>query len=121
MPLSARAAYPALAPAIGRLARVEPTLAERREDLDATQGGLAVVTGAAEARLTRSDADRERERARLEKELRNVESQLNATNARLADAGFTGRAPAAVVEQTSRRAAELADQAIALQSRLKGD
>ncbi|HLB45293.1 MAG TPA: class I tRNA ligase family protein, partial [Candidatus Limnocylindrales bacterium] len=117
----ARAAYPALAPAIGRLARVQPTLVERREDLDATAGGLAVVSGAAEARLTRSDADRERERARLVKELRNVEAQLSATSARLEDAGFTGRAPAAVVEQTRRRAAELTDQAQALQSRLKGD
>jgi hypothetical protein len=39
----------------------------------------------------------------------------------LADAGFTGGAPAAVIEQTRRRAAELADQATALQSRLKGD
>ena len=117
----ARAAYPALAPAIGRLARVQPTLVERREDLDATAGGLAVVSGAAEARLTRSDADRERERARLVKELRNVEAQLSATSARLEDAGFTGRAPAAVVEQTRRKAAELTDQAQALQSRLKGD
>ena len=118
---NARAAYSGLAPAIGRLARVRPTLVERREDLDATSGGLAVVSGAAEARLTRSDADRERERARLEKELRSVEAQASATSARLADAGFTGRAPADVVEQVRRRAAELADQAQALQSRLKGD
>jgi valyl-tRNA synthetase len=117
----ARAAYSGLAPAIGRLARVQPTLVERREDLDATAGGLAVVSGAAEARLTRSDADREREKARLVKELGNIEAQLDATSARLADAGFIGRAPAGVVEQTRRRAAELADQAQALQSRLKGN
>jgi valyl-tRNA synthetase len=94
---------------------------ERREDLDASAGGLTVISGAAEARLTRSDADREREKARLVKELRNVEAQLAATSARLADDGFTGRAPATVVEQTRRRAAELADQAQALESRLKGD
>jgi valyl-tRNA synthetase len=83
--------------------------------------GLATVTGAAEARLARSDADKERERARLEKELRNIEAQLAATNARLADAGFTGRAPAEVVEQTRRRAAELTQQKTALESRVSGE
>jgi valyl-tRNA synthetase len=117
---SARAAYEPLAPAIGRLARVRPTLAAERSALDDGAGGLAVVTTAAEARLVRSDADRARERARLEKELRNTEAQLSATDARLADEGFVGRAPQAVVEQTRRRAAELRDQVVALRARLEG-
>ena len=116
----ARAAYPALAPAIGRLARVRPALVERRAALDADPGGLTVVSGAAEARLTRSDADRSRERSRLEKELRNIDAQLSATEARLADQGFVGRAPQAVIEQTRHRAAELRDQAAALRSRFEG-
>jgi valyl-tRNA synthetase len=114
----ARAAYPEMAAALARLARVEPTLVADRPVLG---DGLATVTGAAEARLTRSDADRERERARLDKELRNVDAQLAATNARLADAGFTDRAPAEVVEQTRRRAAELTEQKAALESRVKGE
>ncbi len=114
----ARAAYPEMAAALARLARVEPTLVAERPVLG---DGLSTVTGAAEARLTRSDADRDRERARLDKELRNVDAQLAATNARLADVGFTGRAPADVVEQTRRRAAELTEQKAALESRVKGD
>jgi valyl-tRNA synthetase len=114
----ARAAYPQMAAALARLARIQPTLVDQRPVLG---DGLATVTNAAEARLTRSDADREREQARLEKELRNVEAQLAATNARLADAGFTGRAPADVVQQTRRRAAELIEQQAALQARVKGE
>ncbi len=113
----ARAAYGQMAAALARLGRVQPVLVEDRAAL---ADGLAVVTAVAEARLTRSAADREREQARLEKELRNVDAQLAATNARLADSGFTGRAPAEVVEQTRRRAAELAEQSAALKSRLKG-
>ncbi|MEP7361359.1 MAG: class I tRNA ligase family protein, partial [Chloroflexota bacterium] len=114
----AQAAYSSMSSALARLARITPTLVADRAALT---DGLAVVTGASEARLSRSDADRERERARLEKELRNVEAQLAATNARLVDTGFTGRAPAEVVEATRRRAAELAEQAAALQSRVQGD
>ncbi|MDL2334518.1 MAG: class I tRNA ligase family protein, partial [Chloroflexota bacterium] len=113
----ARAAYAQMDAALARLARVQPTLVDDRAALGE---GLAVVTGVAEARLTRSAADREREQSRLEKELRNVDAQLAATNTRLADSGFTGRAPAEVVEQTRRRAAELAEQSAALKSRLKG-
>ncbi|MEO8626270.1 MAG: class I tRNA ligase family protein, partial [Candidatus Limnocylindrales bacterium] len=113
----ARAAYAQMDGALARLARVQPALVDERAAL---ADGLAVVTGAAEARLTRSQADREREQARLEKELRNVDAQLAATSSRLADSGFTGRAPAEVVEQTRRRAAELAEQSAALKSRLKG-
>jgi valyl-tRNA synthetase len=110
----ARAAFPALAPAIGRLARVQPSLAEDRATLE---DGLAVVTAFAEARLTRSQASRERERVRLEKEIANLQAQLSATEARLADVNFTGRAPATVVDKARRHALELAGQIAALTDR----
>ena len=59
--------------------------------------------------------------ARLEKELRNIEAALEASDKRLEDPNFTGRAPAEVVEQAQRRAAELREQAAALRARLGRD
>ena len=115
----ARDAYSQLETAVGRLARVRPTLLERREDLDSLAApGLAVITPTAEARLLRSDSDRERERTRLTKELRSVESQLSATEVRLADEAFVSKAPAHIVEQARQRADELRAQVGVLQSRL---
>jgi valyl-tRNA synthetase len=114
----ARAAYPDMAAALARLTRVTPTIVDDRASLG---DGLAIVTTVAEARLARSAADTQREKARLEKELRNVEAQRAAINARLADSGFIGRAPANVVEEARKREAELEAQVAALQARLKGE
>jgi valyl-tRNA synthetase len=116
---SAREAFADLQSVVERLARIRATTVDERAALDddAAQS-LSVVTPFGEARLIRSDADRERERARLEKELRNSEAALEAADRRLEDPNFTGRAPAAVVEQASRRAAELREQVAALRARL---
>ena len=116
----ARDAYPALETALGRLARVRPTRVDGRETLDGEAStGLAVISPTGEARLLRSDADRERERGRLEKELRAVESQLAAAEARLSDHAFVARAPENVVEHARRRAGELREQAEALRARMR--
>jgi valyl-tRNA synthetase len=117
---SAREAFADLQSVVERLARIQATRVETRDALDsAGVESLSVVTPFGEARLIRSNADRERERARLEKELRNSEAALEAADRRLEDPNFVGRAPAAVVEQASRRAAELRDQVAALRARLK--
>jgi len=117
----ARAAYPDLEAAIGRLARIRPALVAERDALDdAAADGVPVVTTSGEARLVRSEANRARERSRLEKELRNIEAQLTATESRLADAGFVSRAPQPVVDQARRKHAELSDQAAALKARIEG-
>jgi len=113
-----RAAFADLGPTLNRLARVRSTAVDDRTDLDSAARAIAVVTSFGEARLIRSDADREREQARLEKELRNAQSALEASDKRLEDPNFTGRAPAAVVEQAQRRAAELREQVAALRARL---
>jgi valyl-tRNA synthetase len=112
----ARAAYPDMAAAVARLARVTPTLIADRAALGSA-AGLAVVTAGAEARLARSEADRQRERARLEKELHKLDAQLGAARARLADADFTRRAPAPVVDQARQRVADLEGQFAALTAR----
>ncbi len=115
-----RDAYTALEGAIGRLARVRPTLVAQRAALDGRAGGgLAVVTPGAEARLTRSAADRARERDRLAKELRNIEVQLSATEARLGDESFVSRAPQPVVDQVRQRAVELREHAATLNARME--
>jgi valyl-tRNA synthetase len=54
----------------------------------------------------------------LTKELQGAEAALAATDKKLEDPNFTGRAPAAVVEQAQRRAAELREQIAALKARL---
>jgi valyl-tRNA synthetase len=58
--------------------------------------------------------------ARLEKELAEAESHLAAARARLANAAFTERAPAAVVQGARDREAELAAQVDRLRARLAG-
>jgi valyl-tRNA synthetase len=116
---SARAAFDDLQPVVERLARIRATTVADRGALDGSgDASLSVVTAFGEARLMRTDADRERERGRLQKELRNSEAALDAADKRLEDENFTSRAPAAVVEQASRRAAELREQVAALRARL---
>ena len=60
------------------------------------------------------------DRARLEKELAEAETHLAAARARLANAAFTDRAPAAVVEGAREREAELTAQVERLRARLAG-
>ncbi len=120
--VDARAAFGPLSTALSRLARIQPRLVVGRDELDQeSPDGLAVIATNAEARLSRSAADRERERERLAKELRNTEAQLQGVEARLADASFTARAPAQVVEQARLRGTELTELAAALRARLEGD
>ena len=117
---AAGATYVALESAVGRLARIRPQLAATRDELDAgSSKGLAVITASGEARLERSDADREKERGRLDKELQQVRSQLAAAESRLSDHNFVSRAPADVVKEARNRAAELREHATALEARTR--
>jgi len=60
----------------------------------------------------------ERDRERLEKELREVDGRLAAARARLADPAFTTRAPVAIVAGAREREAELAAQAARIRVQL---
>ena len=114
-----RDAYAQMGSVVGRLARIQPSLVATRAELDEEGGGgLAVITGNGEARLSRSEADREREMARLRKDLAQIESQLAAAEARLSDDAFVTRAPANVVEGARSRVNELRAQADALRERI---
>ena len=114
-----RRAYVEMAPGLARLARVRPELIADRAQLRAA-GALSVISGAAEAALSRSGADLERERARLAKELEQARGHLAQTEARLTDARFVERAPADIVAATRRRAEELHEQVDRLAARLDG-
>ncbi len=116
------ASFEALRPALERLARARPMRRhEDREALHAAATGLAVIAGPTEAIVGTGASDAaggEADRARLEKELADAERLLEAARARLANEGFTAKAPPAVVEGARAREAELAVQAERLRERL---
>ena len=105
--------------AIGRLARIKPKLVAKRDDLESAAGALSIISPIGELRLLRSDADRDREQARLDRDLRGIESQLAAAEARLSDHSFVTRAPADVVEHARNRVSELREQADVLRARMR--
>jgi len=112
--------YEALRPAIERLARARP-LTRVRDRSELGSGGpglLGVVAGEIDARLQAAAGDDGADRARIEKELAQARSALEATQARLADPTFLDRAPTAIVEGARARAAELADRVARLQEQL---
>jgi valyl-tRNA synthetase len=127
VPVAIGAAFEALRPAIERLARARPL--ERhltREALHGAMGSgsLAVIAGEIEALIAVAggageSADAGADRARLERELTEAEGFLAAARARLANGGFTAKAPATVIEGVRIREAELADQVERLRARLE--
>ncbi len=124
VPAELTAAFAALAPAIGRMTRLEPLVAHAdRAAFTAADrpGSLAVIAGDLEARIAAGIADPAADRAertRLERELAEAERHLAAARARLADEAFTSKAPPAIVAGARTSAAELEDQVARLTRRL---
>jgi valyl-tRNA synthetase len=116
-----RSAFGPLAASLAPLARTRFSAVEARADLEAAgEGGLVVVAGGNEARVTRGQADQARERARLERELGEAERLLGAAEARLANPDFVTRAPQAVVDGARARVTELRERVELLTDRLGG-
>ncbi len=118
------ATFDALSLAIQRLTRVLGiSRTEKRGEFgSAAPGGLGVIAGPIEARISPPSRDAgsvASDRARLEKELFEASRHLEAARARLANGQFTSKAPAAVVEGARAREAELAEQVERLTSRLR--
>ncbi|MDQ3448605.1 MAG: valine--tRNA ligase [Chloroflexota bacterium] len=111
------AAYGALEAAVGRLARVRPSLVAHRADLDDTEGALTVLVRHGEARLARGDSDPSRERQRLTRELEDAERLFAQTQARLTDDRFVERAPPDVVQSARERLTELGERVERLRAR----
>jgi valyl-tRNA synthetase len=111
--------FPALEGAFGRLARIRPKVVGNRHDLDTEVRALSVITAVAEVRLQQSETDHAREQARLDRDLRAIETQLKAAETRLGDESFVTRAPVNVVEHARNRVTELRAQAEALRTRIR--
>ncbi len=126
VPPDLTAVFDELAPAIGRMTRLEPLVAHADPAAFSAAerpGSLAVIAGDLEARIAAGVADAAADRAertRLERELTDAERHLAAARARLANAAFTSKAPAAVVDGARASAAELEDQVARLTQRLRG-
>jgi valyl-tRNA synthetase len=123
VPESLAATFEQLRPAIERLARAkpltrEPVVASLREG---AAGGLSVIVRDIEAVVrpaAKDEAQGERDRARLERELTEATSMLDAARARLANEAFISKAPPPVVEGARARAAELEELVGKLRERL---
>jgi valyl-tRNA synthetase len=109
-------AFESLSDVVARLSRVRPRLvgdartgtrAKPPEGAGMGDAALVVVSRGAEARLRVRAADRERDQARLHKELAEAEQRLLAIRAKLADEAFVTRAPARVVDGVRSTEAEL--------------
>jgi valyl-tRNA synthetase len=102
-----------LRPAVERLARLRPLhVLAQAPDVGGGTGGDAIVVlaGGFEARVSRTGTSGGPGRARLERELTEATEALARAEGRLADPRFSSRAPAAVVEGTRQRIAELRER-----------
>lgn len=111
-------AFESIADVVSRLAKVRPTVTTGHAESD--DAALVVVSHGAEARLSVKAEDRERDRARLEKELSEVEAQLKTTRSKLANEGFVAKAPEDVVAGVRARQAELEELAERIREHLAG-
>jgi valyl-tRNA synthetase len=124
VPLEVGETLEAIRPAVERLSRARPLrrlVSEAAVAAGAGPASLSVIAGGCEATVhlaTDAAAAGERERARLEKELADVERLLAAARARLADEAFTAKAPPSIVAGAREREAELAERVARLQDRL---
>ena len=113
----AREVFPAMQTAVRRLARIEPTMVDDRAALERRRRDLGDYADG-RSKPHEIPRDRERERARLQKDLAAIESQLAAAETRLSDHSFMTRAPQNVVEHAQSRVSELREQAEALRKRI---
>ena len=94
---------------------LEPTLAEKP-----TQAAAQIVSGGIEIYLPLAEMiDLAAERERLRKEAARLEKGLLASQAKLNNAGFTGKAPSAVIEKEREKLADLELQLAKIQEQLK--
>ena len=88
-------------------------------DTPDTADMVSIVTESARLFIPMGElVDREKERARLQKELAAAEKDYNAVSAKLQNQGFLAKAPANVVEAEKARAAALAEKIEKLKSSL---
>jgi valyl-tRNA synthetase len=105
-------------PTIARLLNAEEITLDRK--YQAKAGNPVAVTPLGEIFLTISAADKAGERARLDKEIAKVESELRTVEGKLKNKSFVDRAPAAVVEEHRRRLKDFSAQLAKLRQAREG-
>ncbi len=96
--------------------------AEAKADADAGQAGqVSIVTHAAQLSIPLGElVDLEKERARVEKELKKQSAELEKLNTKLNNPGFVNKAPEHVVAAEKERAVQLTELVAKLEAQLKG-
>ena len=85
------------------------------------KGAVTVVTHAAQLSMPMAElVDLEKERARLEKELKKNRTELDKLEAKLANPGFVNKAPEHVVAAERERSVKLSELVAKLEEQLKG-
>jgi valyl-tRNA synthetase len=106
-------------PVMSSLARLDPAQATVAQTLDAPDKAATLAAGGVTVYLPLAGmVDLDAERKRMEKELANVDKQLQRIGGMLSNPGFTGKAPAAVVERERAKQAELKARRSQLAERL---
>ncbi len=95
-------------PTMARLMNAEELKVD--STFQAEAGVPVAVTPLGELHLIIATADKAAERDRLEKEIARLESELRTVDAKLSNASFVERAPAAVVEEHRKRKTDFSDQ-----------
>ena len=87
----------------------------------AAAGQVAVVTHVAQIFMPLAElVDLEKEKARMEKELKKNSVELEKLNAKLANPGFVNKAPEHIIAAERERAAKLTELVAKLEEQLKG-
>ncbi|MEZ4583338.1 MAG: valine--tRNA ligase [Caldilineaceae bacterium] len=108
------------APLLVSLARLDPEQLTIAADLPTPSKAAALAHGGATIYLPLAGmVDLDAERRRLEKELANIDGQLQRINGLLNNPGFVGKAPAEVVERERAKQDELTQQREQLASHMR--
>ena len=95
-------------PTISRLLNAEEVKLDSKFQAEA--GVPVAITPLGELFLIIATADKAAERERLDKEIARLEGELRTVEAKLSNASFVERAPAAVVDEHRKRKADFSDQ-----------
>ncbi len=107
-------------PLLATLARLDENQARFVEDGEAPRQAVALAEGGVTVFLPLAGmVDLEAERRRIEKELQGIDQQLSRIEGLLANPGFTGKAPADVIQREKDRQAEFEVRRAQLAERLE--
>ena len=100
---------------------IVPFAQAQTDDGAAQAGQVSIVTHAAQLSIPLGElVDLEKEKARVEKELKKQSAELEKLNAKLANPGFVNKAPAQVVAAEKERSVQLTELVAKLEGQLKG-